>query len=262
VLIEEAKHEPNPTPPPANSTVQNNDVTPVKPEERVEKKAAPPIVPAVIPAPAAKKKPALIAEESGDLLAKDPSAVPSAALKPEIKPEVKAEIKPEVEPELKAMPRPSPLALPEPAPAAAVSAPLAAPAAPKLEAEATAPGVQADLGPEPAKPVVKNIVYRGRIETADFDISIPPIREKISVLGGEVIGAGELGAQRKKGEAYFHFSLPESKQQELEDYLKNFGPVRFDKQADKRVMPDGQIHIILTVKDVSPHEEREKTETP
>jgi len=138
---------------------------------------------------------------------------------------------------------------------AAASAPKAAePVATGVSAEAPAP-------PETPKATHRDLL-RAKMEVTDFNAVWPAIREKVNSLEGKVIGTIELGSQRKKGEAYFHFSLPESKQKEFEDYLKTFGPVRFVKQADKREMQEGENHIILTVKDVSPNEERKETEAP
>lgn len=105
--------------------------------------------------------------------------------------------------------------------------------------------------------------YRGRLELGgDYEIAVAAIREKINSLEGQVVGTIGLGVQRKQGEAYFNFSLPESKQQDFEDFLKNFSRVQFRKHSDKQGMPEGQNHIILTVKDVSPHEDGKAPETP
>lgn len=67
-------------------------------------------------------------------------------------------------------------------------------------------------------------------------------------------GGKELGWLRRKDEAYFHFSLPESNRAELELFLNTFGTVQFSDEHHPRVMPKGQIRIILTVKDGSTDE--------
>lgn len=133
----------------------------------------------------------------------------------------------------------------EPPPAAA---PLSAPLIGVIEAEA------------PAK--AKTFLMRAKIEVSDFATTVPAIREKILALGGSVIGKLELGSELKPLEAFFNFSLPESKREELETFLTTFGPVRFHKEADPRVMPEGEIHTILTVKDGSANEVREETPAP
>ncbi|MGE4133696.1 MAG: hypothetical protein AB7F86_18815 [Bdellovibrionales bacterium] len=95
----------------------------------------------------------------------------------------------------------------------------------------------------------KGWLTRGEMTVSDFHNSWPAIRDKIQALGGKIAGSVELGWLRSPHEAYFHFSLPESNRQELEIFLKTFSPVRFSTDRHPRVMPDGQIRIILTVKD-------------
>lgn len=110
-----------------------------------------------------------------------------------------------------------------------------------------------DLGPGSGK----GSILRGSIEVDAFDSAWPAIRDKIITLGGKAAGNVELGWLRRPDESYFHFTLPESNQSELETFLKTFGPVRISKERHPRVMPEGQIRIILTVKDGGPHESDE-----
>jgi len=100
----------------------------------------------------------------------------------------------------------------------------------------------------------KGWLVREDLDVTDFDIAWPAIRDKIVALNGKVAGNVELGWLRQEGESYFHFSLPESNRAELELFLKTFGPVRISKERHPRVMPEGQIRIILTVKDGNKNE--------
>lgn len=95
---------------------------------------------------------------------------------------------------------------------------------------------------------------RGEIDVTDFSNSWPAIRDKILALDGKVAGNVELGWLRRPDQAYFHFTLPESNYSELELFLGTFGPVRFSNERHPRVMPQGQIRIILTVKDAVTHD--------
>jgi hypothetical protein len=95
----------------------------------------------------------------------------------------------------------------------------------------------------------KGELLRGEIAVGDFGAASPAIRDKIISLGGKAAGSVELGWLRRPNESYFHFSLPESNYEDLESFLKTFGPVRIKKERHPRVMPEGQIRIILTVKD-------------
>ena len=141
-----------------------------------------------------------------------------------------------------------------PAPAPAVAPPAPQPAA-KVEAKAAPVKAEPQEAPEAPSSVEEKAALspqrsltRGEMEVSDFNNSAKVIREKIIALGGKAAGNVELGWQRNKGESYFHFSLPESNQQELEVFLKTFGPVRFVREPHPRVMPEGQIRIILTIK--------------
>lgn len=104
---------------------------------------------------------------------------------------------------------------------------------------------------------MRGSLTRGEIDVSDFTNSWQAIRDKIVALDGKVAGNVELGWLRRSDQAYFHFTLPESNYSELELYLGTFGPVRFSKERHPRVMPEGQIRIILTVKDAVTHESGE-----
>lgn len=109
---------------------------------------------------------------------------------------------------------------------------------------------------------VRAILFRAEIQVRDFNDAWPKVKERIIALGGMPAGQEELGEESEKGISYFHFSLPESNQKELEMYLKTFGPVQFKQEPHPRVMPEGEIHIILTIKDGTITESGEKTEAP
>jgi len=143
--------------------------------------------------------------------------------------------------------KPSPLIAPE---KAAASEKLAAPAAPAADKPAEA------IDPE------RKAVYRGHFEVKDFAIVVDAIKNKIPELDGKQIGGTAFGTIRADGQAYFRFSIPQSNREDFETFLKTFGPVQFSKATDKRVMPEGENQIILTVKDGDPHEDGKETETP
>lgn len=169
-----------------------------------------------------------------------PAGVPSPALVPTL-PKVGDLAAVTVEkPSAPQMPAPATIA-PTPAPTAAVTE--ARERAAKHESEENDTSTSG-----------KGWITRGDIEVNDFDRDWPAIREKIIALGGKAAGNVQLGWLRRTGEAYFHFSIPESNQEELNLFLKTFGPVRFSSERHPRVMPAGQIRIILTVKDGNSNE--------
>lgn len=106
----------------------------------------------------------------------------------------------------------------------------------------------------------KGILMRAEFSVSDFHNTWPAVRDKIQALGGKVAGNVELGWLRKEDQSYFHFTLPESNFKELELFLGTFGPVRFTTERHPRVMPEGQVRIILTLKDGMTNEG--PTETP
>jgi hypothetical protein len=95
-------------------------------------------------------------------------------------------------------------------------------------------------------PIAKGEVFRGEMSVTDFENTWPAIRDKVFSLGGKSNGA--MGGVKKDGHSHFHFSIPESNLADLEQFLGTFGPVRFEREKVSRVMPRGQIRIILTVK--------------
>lgn len=148
----------------------------------------------------------------------------------------------------------------------AVPAPAPAPAPTTVAAQAPpakAPAPVEDLADrrESSPAPVRGFLMRGEIDVSDFNNTWPLIRDKIIALGGKAAGSVELGWLRKADESYFHFTVPESSYNELELFLGTFGQVRFSKERHPRVMPEGQIRIILTVKD-GPHTNESPTETP
>lgn len=130
-----------------------------------------------------------------------------------------------------------------PAPTVVTTPPRAAPAPPVAAREDAAD----DKASAPAPS--RGFIMRGELDVSDFANTWPMIRDKIIALGGKVAGNVELGWLRRKDQSYFHFTIPESNYPELELFLGTFGPVRFSRERHPRVMPEGQIRIILTVKD-------------
>ena len=91
-----------------------------------------------------------------------------------------------------------------------------------------------------------SFVYRAWLSTANVEGATADVIAAIRELGGEKAGEVELGWHRGSG-SYFHFTLPQKNEQELMDRLKALGRVRFSKDAHPRVMPPGQIRLILWV---------------
>ena len=103
---------------------------------------------------------------------------------------------------------------------------------------------------------------RAEVRVADFAKSWPLIRDKILALEGKAAGNVDLGWLRRRDESYFHFEVPEAHFDEFERFLGTFGPVQIRREKSSRMMPPGQIRIILLVKDGGTNEGKAPTETP
>jgi hypothetical protein len=94
----------------------------------------------------------------------------------------------------------------------------------------------------------KSFVYRVFMATDSIDITTESVRETIMALDGAKAGQVDLGWRKNNG-TYFHFTIPESNYETLLEGLRSFGPVRIYKDPHWRVMPEGQIRLILFVED-------------
>jgi hypothetical protein len=90
-------------------------------------------------------------------------------------------------------------------------------------------------------------LYRGQIAVTNLEAVGPKIVEKILELGGRKAGEVELGWQKTPGSAYFHFTIPEAKYEELQAFLSGYGTAKITKGEHPRVMPDGIVRLIITV---------------
>lgn len=204
-------------------------VNPALPAMGADSVASPPTAtpPSVAGIPAVKTAPAVAGPAT---VAPSEAAPAPVAQMPKIAP-----------PNSQALPKPSPVVAPSETPAEAAAKETA-------KEEAT-----------PAPPVTKGEVRKATIEVSDFETNWLSIKDKIFALGGKAAGSSAMGTLKNPKEANFHFSLPESNFSELELFLGTFGPVRFATEKAPRVMPEGQIRIILTVKDAATDEGTSET---
>ncbi len=90
-------------------------------------------------------------------------------------------------------------------------------------------------------------LYRGEIAVTNLESVEPKITEKIRELGGRKAGSVELGWKKTPNSAYYHFTIPEARYQELTNFLSIYGKTDLVKEKHPRVMPDGIVRLILTV---------------
>lgn len=100
---------------------------------------------------------------------------------------------------------------------------------------------------------LKGLLFRVMLDLENSDAKTTELRQKIISLGGVKAGQVELGWRKKDPNGnYYHFTMPESNYQQLITTLGGYGPVRIYKNPHERVMPEGQIRIILWVEDKVP----------
>lgn len=148
-----------------------------------------------------------------------------------------------------------PLVTPTPAPSKAdvakVAAATAVPAA-KVATPTPSPAPVAKKDKEKEKEDLQatgggGFLYRGEIDVTNLAVVGPKITDKIVELGGRKAGGVELGWQKTSNSMYYHFTIPEAKYQDLQNYLATYGKAHISKEKHPRVMPDGIIRLILTV---------------
>jgi hypothetical protein len=121
----------------------------------------------------------------------------------------------------------------------------------KLAAQAeTQKPAEPVMSPEPKKPAeqkVAGFVYRAFITSEKRDEIADAIVQRIGSLGGQKAGSVEIGWPKPNGNRYFHFSMTEANFEILKTYLGTLAPVEIAKSPHPRVMPSGQVRMILEV---------------
>lgn len=125
--------------------------------------------------------------------------------------------------------------------------------------------------PTPAPTVIPSgsgWLYRGTLQVVNLSATTEKVVAKISELGGRKAGEVELGWKKGSGR-YFHFTIPESKYEELSRYLLESGSYKISQERHERVMPEGILRVIFTATEapaqtpkVPKEEHSSKTETP
>lgn len=149
-------------------------------------------------------------------------------------------------------------AVPSPEPA---SAPAPSPAAPPAVASAAAPlakpvdeDVRGKVESNQQKVIaMKGLLYRIIMTSESAETVSADVVAKLTAMGAEKAGQVELGWRKKNPDGnYFHFTMPDASYNELVKTLGGYGPVRIYKNPHERVMPEGQIRIILWIEDRAP----------
>lgn len=135
-----------------------------------------------------------------------------------------------------------PVVKPAPAPQPGVKTP------PVQPAPAPTPEVAATTA---ASPTV-GYLYRGHFSISNLQDTEPKITEKIKELGGRKAGDVALGWKKTPQLAYYHFTIPENKLNELTQFLSLYGQPGIVKEKHPRVMPEGIIRLIIEIEEAKP----------
>lgn len=95
----------------------------------------------------------------------------------------------------------------------------------------------------------QGFVYRGTVKIINSEAGSIKIRQKVVELGARKAGEVELGWKRNQGDYYFHFTIPENKFNEAQDFIKSLGDLQISRDPHPRLMPDGILRIILTAEE-------------
>lgn len=124
---------------------------------------------------------------------------------------------------------------------------LAAIEAPKKPAESQPKTETKEISAEPTTKR-QGFLFRGKLIATNSLMISSKVSEYLNQNGGRKAGEVELGW--KKGDGYyFHFTIPEAKQKEAQEYLKSLGSFSIQKEPHPRIMPDGIIRLIITVEE-------------
>jgi hypothetical protein len=133
------------------------------------------------------------------------------------------------------------LEVPQPPPAA----PSPAPVSPPQAAPATVSVVNE---PPSRRGTTRGMLYRMMMRVSGIKDQAQDLSRRITDMGGAKAGEVELGWRKPNGN-YYHFSFPETRYDSLIKVLSEYGAVKVYKNAHERVMPEGQLRIILWIED-------------
>jgi hypothetical protein len=136
-------------------------------------------------------------------------------------------------------------------PTPTAEAPVAQILKPVAEKSPPAPSENTDTS-APQAAGSRGYLYRSRIFISNLQDTKPKITEKIIELGGRKAGDVALGWKKTPESAYYHFTMPENKLAELNQFLALYGESKIVKEKHPRVMAQGIIRLILEFEETKP----------
>lgn len=102
---------------------------------------------------------------------------------------------------------------------------------------------------KPVDSTPKGGLYRGIVYVKNLKEVNTQIISKLVSLGAKKAGEVELGWLKTKDTAYYHFTMPEPKIEEVESYLKKMGQVEIKFENHPRLIPAGSKRFIVEVRE-------------
>lgn len=99
-----------------------------------------------------------------------------------------------------------------------------------------------------SKQALKGELYRASISLRSVDKVTEELIQQIVSLGGKKAGKVKLG-WKKSNSSYFHFYMSKENLEDLKGYIGKYGKLKVSKEPHWRVMPEGQIRMILEVEE-------------
>lgn len=188
------------------------------------------------------------AEAPGDIT-KAPAKKPDKVIKPSLAIPIAKNASVESTPELVPSETDSPTPATETAPPSEAASTNATATEALPTSEATTMMAEESAETNEANKQKVGFLYRGILTTANVPVVSPKIKEKIESIGGRKAANAELGWRNSPTTSYFHFTVPESKYVELDEFLKSYGELKVQKERHKRIMPEGIIRLIIQVEE-------------
>lgn len=106
---------------------------------------------------------------------------------------------------------------------------------------------ESELSAQTENKISGGFLYRGQLSVANLKMTRLKLNAEIGIMGGRKAGEVELGWSKTQKQAYYHFTIPETKYDELITFLSGFGKPQLKKERHPRIMPDGIVRIIIVV---------------
>ncbi|MES3037722.1 MAG: hypothetical protein V4736_07435 [Bdellovibrionota bacterium] len=93
----------------------------------------------------------------------------------------------------------------------------------------------------------RGILFRGDLHITGSEATSEQIKAKIEELGGKRAGEVPIGWSKGPGNFYYHFTIPEDKGAEMEEFIRQFGTFKVSQEKHPRKIPVNLRRYIFTL---------------